>query len=222
MTAPYAHLEAYLDDLAGRLRQLRIDPRPIVQEARDHLLCEVEHAGATSTEEAAARAVRDFGDAATVASRWALMHRADAARRASHAMTRRLIVIALLGHFAAFVMPPMITGGAANGEGTLLAELGIIGGALSGFALLVLRGLGSRSPAARAWLVRPTAGAQLRALVLLCGALGALGTAGLASRASSNLALQGAAAPAVAITSALAGAICLLHDLRPRRIDPQA
>lgn len=211
MTARDAHLEAYLADLAARLRQRRIEPRPIIEEARDHLLCEVERARATSAEQAAASAVRDFGDAETVASRWALLQRADAAREASRAMTRRLVAIALVGHLAAFVLPALITSAAASGEGTLLAQLGVGGGALSGLALLALHGLGARPHAAHGWLGRRSAGAQLRALVLLCAALGALGSAGLASRASSSLALHGAAPPAVAIVSALIAGMCLLR-----------
>lgn len=205
-----SRLDAYLSELDSRLRAHGIRSDPILDEARDHLLCDLERVGGDA---ATNRALREFGEPAEIAATWALTDRSDIARAAARVMGRRLLAIAVAGHLVAVALPAMLSV-ELDRPGSPLRVLGVAGGALGVPALLVLHGIGARRPR---WLTRRGAASHLRALIVVGAVCGSLGAAGLASRLSSALPPDvGVSSWALAVAAGAAAWLCLLRPHRPR------
>ena len=122
MTDP---VEAFVDDLAGNLPRVP-ESADLLDEVRDHLLCEVEdaEAGGSPPGSARAAAVGRLGDAGVIADRWRAEVLRSSLRRTATAVLRLLVVAGTAWLVVLARDPAAWPGGAARRPVVRLEELG--------------------------------------------------------------------------------------------------
>lgn len=170
-------LESFVDDLAGSLPRLP-ESAALLDEVRDHLLCEVEdaEAGGSSPGSARAAAVRRIGDAGVIAAGWRTELLRSSLRRTATAVLR-LVVVAGVAWSVVLARDPAASprGGAARPvvhlEELGSASAGLAVAAAAAVAVLLVGAARSGPPVPRCALDRWA----VRATVLALGACAATG-----------------------------------------------